>query len=56
MLPGRGAWLCPDPRCFDQALRADSFSRAFKRPMGREAGDAAEEILAHLDERSTSNR
>ena len=27
-LPGRGAWLHPEPECFDQAVRRRAFTRA----------------------------
>jgi predicted RNA-binding protein YlxR (DUF448 family) len=27
---GRGAWLCPRPECFDQAVRRRAFGRALR--------------------------
>ena len=27
---GRGAWLCPDTRCFEAAVRRRGFDRAFR--------------------------
>ncbi|WP_286216399.1 YlxR family protein [Demequina sediminis] len=29
-LPGRGAWLHPDPQCLAQALRRKAFARALR--------------------------
>jgi predicted RNA-binding protein YlxR (DUF448 family) len=28
--PGRGAWLCSDPTCFDLAVRRRAFGRALR--------------------------
>lgn len=28
-LPGRGAYLCPDPECLKKAVKAKAFERAF---------------------------
>jgi predicted RNA-binding protein YlxR (DUF448 family) len=28
--PGRGAWLCPDERCFDDATQRRAFGRALR--------------------------
>ena len=30
VLPGRGAWVHPDPRCLDQAARRRAWSRALR--------------------------
>jgi predicted RNA-binding protein YlxR (DUF448 family) len=30
-LPGRGAYLCPDPACGERALRRGALQRAFRR-------------------------
>jgi predicted RNA-binding protein YlxR (DUF448 family) len=35
--PGRGAYLCYDPRCWDAALERGSLSRALKCPVDAEA-------------------
>ncbi len=32
VLPGRGAWLHPDPQCLSQALRRKAFGRALREP------------------------
>jgi predicted RNA-binding protein YlxR (DUF448 family) len=29
-LPGRGAWLHPDPQCLDAAIRRRAFARALR--------------------------
>ncbi|WP_425271268.1 YlxR family protein [Mycobacterium gastri] len=29
-LPGRGAWLHPEPRCLQQAIRRRAFTRALR--------------------------
>jgi len=31
MLPGRGAWVHPDPDCYSRALQRGGFSRAFRK-------------------------
>ncbi|WP_239018377.1 YlxR family protein [Propionibacterium ruminifibrarum] len=31
-VPGRGAWVHPDPRCWDGALRG-GFARSFRTPI-----------------------
>ena len=36
-LPGRGAWLHPDPRCLEKALKRRAFSRAFRRSVPESA-------------------
>lgn len=36
VLPGRGAWLHPDPKCFSNALRKRAFARAFRRQIDTE--------------------
>lgn len=36
VLPGRGAWLHPDPKCFSTALRKRAFARAFRRQIDTE--------------------
>jgi predicted RNA-binding protein YlxR (DUF448 family) len=37
MLPGRGAWLCRDAECLEQARRRGAFARAFRAPVTPEA-------------------
>ncbi|MFN3649397.1 MAG: RNase P modulator RnpM [Armatimonadota bacterium] len=36
-LPGRGAYLCPDPACLTSALKRKSFDRAFRQAVPRDA-------------------
>ena len=36
VLPGRGAWLHPDPKCFSTALQKRAFARAFRRQVDTE--------------------
>ncbi len=44
-LPGRGAWVCPDPACVLAATRRRAWSRALRHPV---ADGAAEALLATL--------
>jgi predicted RNA-binding protein YlxR (DUF448 family) len=37
-LPGRGAYLHPSQRCFEQAQRRKAFSRALRMPAPVETG------------------
>jgi predicted RNA-binding protein YlxR (DUF448 family) len=46
--PGRGAWLCPDERCFDSAMQRRAFSRALKVEV--EASQIAALKLAFVDQ------
>jgi len=32
-LPGRGAYLCPRPGCWERAVARGAFPRAFRRPV-----------------------
>ncbi len=36
VLPGRGAWLHRDPKCFSIALQKRAFARAFRGPVDSE--------------------
>jgi predicted RNA-binding protein YlxR (DUF448 family) len=40
--PGRGAYLCPSPRCLKQALKGGRLTRALRSPVG-------EAVLAALE-------
>jgi predicted RNA-binding protein YlxR (DUF448 family) len=31
-VPGRGAWVCGDPACVEQAIKARRFAPAFRKP------------------------
>lgn len=41
-LPGRGAWICPEGACVEQARRRRAFSRALR-------GEVRPEAVAALD-------
>ena len=41
--PGRGAYVCPDPRCLDGALDRRRLAYAFRKPCAAGA-DLAEEV------------
>lgn len=45
-LPGRGAWLCPDPACAAAAGRRGAFGRALRGPVRPEAVARLAEELA----------
>ncbi|OIQ83051.1 hypothetical protein GALL_351560 [mine drainage metagenome] len=47
-MPGRGAWLHPDPQCLELALRRKAFPRALRcaRPLGENA--LRRELLQHV--------
>lgn len=34
--PGRGAYICKKPECFDAAVKARQFAKAFKEPVAAE--------------------
>ena len=48
-LPGRGAWLCPKPKCLDRALRSRGFARALRQDV---MVPDRESLLADICERS----
>jgi len=37
VLPGRGAYCCPEPACWERALTRRAFPRALRRPVAAEA-------------------
>ena len=47
-MPGRGAWLHPDQRCLDLAVRRRAFGRALRHtgPLGTEVVELAVSRLA----------
>ncbi|MDQ2710390.1 MAG: YlxR family protein [Actinomycetota bacterium] len=59
-LPGRGAWLHPDPECLSRALRRGAFPRALRVPGPLAADDVRQyvqlttkcETVSHLDHES----
>jgi predicted RNA-binding protein YlxR (DUF448 family) len=50
-LPGRGAWVCPDAACIDQAERKWAFGRAFKAEL---ADGALDGVRARMVERAAA--
>ena len=54
-LPGRGAWLHPEPRCIDQAIRRRAFTRAL-RIAGSPDITAVVEYVSALDSPGKQNR
>lgn len=44
--PGRGAWVCPDPACGDQARRRRAWGRALRAPVDDAAAEALARTLA----------
>ncbi|MEH3135015.1 MAG: YlxR family protein [Mycolicibacterium neoaurum] len=49
-LPGRGAWLHPDPQCLDVALRRRAIGRALRIP-GSPDTTMVEELFRRLENR-----
>ena len=50
-LPGRGAYVCPDPECLKRARKARALERAFSGPMPPEVYDAMEaELEGHNEQ------
>lgn len=45
-LPGRGAYLCPEPDCLRTALKRNSLDRAFRRPITVAERDALTGAIA----------
>ena len=43
--PGRGAWLCPDPRCLDEARKKRSIARALRTEIAPDQLDGIEQRL-----------
>ena len=44
-LPGRGAYLCPDPACLKRAVKSKALERAFSAPLPPEVLTALEAQL-----------
>ncbi len=52
--PGRGAYTCPDEKCFGQAIDQHQFSRAFRRQINiHDEQLFREEFLACLNKKSS---
>ena len=41
-LPGRGAYVCPDPACLAKARKSKALERAFSAPLPSEVWEALE--------------
>jgi predicted RNA-binding protein YlxR (DUF448 family) len=54
-LAGRGAYLCRDRSCWDQALRSQSLSRALKTTISTEELKALEAFAAALPKKPTED-
>lgn len=51
--PGRGAYLCPDENCLNQALKRNAFQRAFKCKISSQAQRRfAQQFIAYLSEKN----
>ena len=44
-LPGRGAYVCPDPACLAKARKSKGLERAFSAPLPSEVWQALEEQM-----------
>ena len=44
-LPGRGAYVCPDPACLARARKSRALERAFETALPPEVGQALEEQM-----------
>lgn len=47
--PGRGAYLCRSPRCWDQALKKNKLDRALRETMPAESTEALRQFALTLD-------
>ena len=48
-LPGRGAYLCPDPNCLARAKKSRALERAFSAALPQEVYAALEEQMKEVD-------
>ena len=44
-LPGRGAYVCPDPACLARARKAKALERAFAAPLPPQVWEALEQQM-----------
>lgn len=51
-LPGRGAWVHPDPACMEMSIKRKAFSRAFRGPV--DTAQLVRDLQAHLERSSRS--
>ena len=47
-LPGRGAYVCPDPACLAKARKSKALERAFSAPLPPEVWEALEEQMKEV--------
>ena len=47
--PGRGAYLCRSPGCWDQALKKNKLDRALRETMPAESTEALRQFALTLD-------
>lgn len=47
--PGRGAYICPDPKCLKRAIKAKAFERAFSAQIPDEVYQALEQEMEAKD-------
>ena len=47
-LPGRGAYVCPDPACLARARKSKALERAFESPLPPEVYEALEEQMKEV--------
>ena len=41
---GRGAWMCPNPRCLQQALKRNAFNRSFRQRVSYDTASLPGEV------------
>ena len=47
-LPGRGAYVCPDPECLKRARKSKALERAFSAPLPDEVWQALEDQMKEV--------
>ena len=47
-LPGRGAYVCPDPACLAKARKAKALERAFSAPLPPEVWEGLEQQMKEV--------
>ena len=48
-LPGRGAYVCPDPACLKRARKSRALERAFSAPLPPEGWEALEGQMEEVE-------
>ena len=54
--PGRGAYLCKDPACFDKAMKKGAFTRAFQTSLPAEDAKKSREQLERAANSDSSGK